>query len=325
MQGRLETELHQKKNTEDILKTLPEYVSNFYYNINVVNSPLTCLNYIRHIRTFLNYAGTDLDKIDDSVVARFFSEIKYRKDKNGNMIKSSEALSKVMWTVLNQFFEYLYKRGDIKMNPVKLIKRPRKADHVERIFLSMKDLNKILDSVYKMGEPLADRDYAILYLFMNTGMRKTALSEMNLNSLDFDAHTISVIDKRDKLQVYEMTSEMEKVLNRWLAKRKSIINDKTENLDALFISPHRRRLNGVDIYRVVAKYSEEALGKSISPHKLRAAFVSNFYKASGYDIEATRQAVGHASISTTSIYITRANNPRRDAVHFMEKNLRKTE
>ena len=94
-------------------------------------------------------------------------------------------------------------------------------------------------------------------------------------------------------------------------------------MNTLFISYHKRRLDGTDVYRIVKKYTEEALGTGISPHKLRAAFVSNFYKASGYDIEATRQAVGHASISTTSIYITRANNPRKDAVNFMEKNLMK--
>lgn len=323
MQGRLETELKQNHQAEEILKTLPDYVSNFYYNIHVVNSPLTCVNYIRHIRTFLNYAGTDLNKIDDTTVARFFSEIRYRKDAKGNIIKSSESLSKVMWTVLNQFFEYLYKRGDIEKNPVKLIKRPRKADHIERQFLSMKDLNKILGAVYKLGEPLADRDYAILYLFMTTGMRKTALIEMNLDSLDFENKTITVIDKRDKLQVYEMTGEMEKVFRKWLIHRKRILKD--DETDALFITFHKRRLDGKDIYRMVMKYSEEALGTGVSPHKLRAAFVSNFYKASGYDIEATRQAVGHASISTTSIYITRANNPRKDAVNFMEKNLRKTD
>lgn len=321
MQGRLETELRQNRQAEEILKTLPDYVSNFYYNIHVVNSPLTCVNYVRNIRTFLNYAGTDLSKIDDTTVARFFSEIRYRKNKNGNIIKTSESLSKVMWTVLNQFFEYLYERGDIERNPVKLIKRPRKADHIERKFLSMKDLNKVLSAVYKLGEPLADRDYAILYLFMTTGMRKTALIEMNLDALDFDNKTITVVDKRDKLQVYEMTSEMEKVFRRWLEHRKNIL--KKDNMDALFISYHKRRLDGTDVYRIVKKYSEEALGTGISPHKLRAAFVSNFYKASGYDIEATRQAVGHASISTTSIYITRANNPRKDAVNFMEKNLMK--
>jgi integrase/recombinase XerC len=113
---------------------------------------------------------------------------------------------------------------------------------------------------------------------------------------------------------------MEKITNQWLNKREKLLAGKKS--DALFISSRRERMSEKSIYNLVRKYSEEALGYAISPHKLRAAFVSLYYEASGGDIKATCEAVGHADISTTSIYITRRNNSRKEAQNFMSKSLK---
>ena len=207
--------------------------------------------------------------------------------------------------------------------------RPPKKDNVNRIFLSMEDLNNILITVKKgAGSHKAiakqrdwvERDLLIMFLFMNTGMRKTALSEINVEDISFGERKLIVTDKRNKTQEYNITDEMEQVIRTWLKQRKTLLNG--EQNEALFISSLRRRLSETAIYNIVKKYSEEALGYSISPHKLRAAFVSLYYEASGGDIKATCEAVGHADISTTSIYITKRNDSRKAAQDFMSKGLR---
>ena len=110
------------------------------------------------------------------------------------------------------------------------------------------------------------------------------------------------------------------IIKRWIEKREKLLHG--EDNKALFISSWRRRMSETAIYNLVQKYSEAALGYAISPHKLRAAFISLYHEANGGDIKATCEAVGHADVSTTSIYITNRNNPRKEAQKFMSQSLK---
>lgn len=328
MEGRLEHELRIKNNINKLLNTMPNCVSDYYYNIQISKEPTTCEEYLRKIHCFLQFANMDIANIDDTVIGRYFESINYTTDKNGEIHKTTFAHKQNTWSALNQFFEYLYKRKVIQKNPMTTTQRPKKDDNVKRLFLSMEDLNSILDSV-KQGsgshkaisrqKDWKERDLLIMFLFMNTGMRKTALSEINVEDISFSDKKLTVTDKRNKTQIYDITDEMERAIKVWLMKRDRLLNN--ENNDALFISSRRKRLSEKAIYNIVRKYSEQALGYAISPHKLRAAFVSLYYEASGGDIKATSQAVGHANVATTSIYIVKKNNSRTEAMNFMSRNL----
>ena len=329
MKGRLEHGIRAKKNIECLLNSMPKYVSEFYYNIQISKEPTTCLEYLRKIKLFLEFMDYDITGISDADIGRYFDKITTKTNQDGTIQETSFAYKKATWTVLNQFLSYLTKKKIIPENPMEETERPAQKDNVKRYFLSMDDLNLILSSVKNgAGSKKAiakqkewiERDLLILFLFMNTGMRKTALSEINLEDISFGERILTVTDKRNKTQVYNITDEMEEVIRIWLRKRDNLLNG--EQQDALFISSLRKRMSERAIYDLVKKYSEEALGYAISPHKLRAAFVSLYYEASGGDIKATCEAVGHADISTTSIYIVKKNNSRADAMNFMSKNLK---
>lgn len=328
MQGRLEHELRTKKTIQKLLSEMPECVSDYYYNMQISREPMTCLEYLRKINHFLNFAGNDLKNIDDTIIGRYFEEISYSIDKDGNIKKTSFAYKQTVWSALNQFFIYLTRKKIIDSNPMENTDRPPKKDKVKRKFLSMDDLNSILYSV-KTGagshkaiakqRDWIERDMLIIFLFMTTGMRKTALSEINISDISFLEKKLIVTDKRNKTLEYNITDEMYSTINTWLSRREKLLAGKES--DALFISARRERMSEKAIYNLVKKYSEEALGYSISPHKLRAAFISLYYEASGGDIKATCNAVGHADISTTSIYITQKNDSRKEAQNFMSKSL----
>ena len=329
MKGRLEHSLRTKKTIEKMLHELPECVSDFYYNIQISREPMTCLEYLRKIKAFLEYANCDVTEIDDKLVDRYFEKICFKINDEGEVVgETSFAYKKSVWTVLNIFFKYLVKKNVIAVNPIEDTNRPRQKDKIDRRFLTMEDLNKILNTVINgAGSHKAiakqkdwmERDFLIMFMFMNTGMRKTALSEINIEDISFKEGSLKVIDKRNKEQEYIITEEMEYIINRWLKKREILLAG--EKNDALFISSLRQRMSEKAIYNLVKKYSKEALGYEISPHKLRAAFVSLYYEASGGDIKATCEAVGHADVSTTSIYITKRNNSREGAQKFMSKGL----
>ena len=328
MKGRLEHELQRQNNISVILKTLPEYVNDFYINISVSKEPTTCLEYIRKIKLFYEYIGKDLLEVVDTDIGKYFNEKKYVEDEFGNMVQSSSAYRQGIWAALNQFYMYLYNKGTIKINPTASIQRPKTTGYKEKTYLSMNDLNKILATVEKgfgtkrqrsRQKHFKERDMLVMMLLMNTGMRKTALSEINVEDIHINEHKLIVTDKRNKTQIYPITKELQEVINDWLYRREEILDG--EDVDALFIGEQKKRLSERAIYEIVQRYSEAALGYKISPHKLRAAFISLYYEESGYDIEATRRAVGHASIQTTSLYITKENDSREEAANFMSKNL----
>lgn len=329
MKGRLEHDMRNKRNAQQLLSTMPEYVTDFYYNIQSSTEPTTRLEYIKKIKNFLDFANTDIKKIDDTIVGRYFEKINYTNDNTYGERQTSFSYRQMCWSVLNKFFDYLERKGIVDKNPVRETSRPRNKDDVKRIKLDIDDLNAILKSVkYGAGSCVArarqenwkERDMLIMFLFMNTGMRKTALSEINLEDISFDDKKLTVIDKRNTKQIYTINDEMEQVIKTWLKKREELLGD--VSCDALFISTHRQRMCEKAIYDLVRKYSEQGLGFKISPHKLRAAFVTIYYDASGHDIEATRRAVGHKDVSITSRYIVKDNNDRDNAINFMSKNLK---
>ena len=323
MKGRLEHELKIKKQIENYLAELPEYVTKYYYTIQFSKEPTTCHIYIFRIKHFLNVVGTDLNIIDSSKVGQYFESIKYT-EKNGEIKTTSYSHRQLVWAVLNSFFKFLLNEKYIINNPMQNISRPRNKDTVERPELTMEDLNKILKSVKTSGKTkkqirYRDRDLLMLYLFMYTGIRNTALGEINVEDFDLDKNTLTVIEKRNKVQVYSLSKNLKRLLQKWLIRRNEITG--TTN-GAVFISETGNRMASKEIRLCVQRHSREALGYEISPHKLRAAFVTLNYEANGHDIEATRRAVGHSSIETTSRYIVNKNNARQDALDFMTANLK---
>lgn len=327
MSGRSQTEIKIKNKTLESLSEMPDYVTSFYYSFSASKEPKTCSQYIYHIKNFLEWTNKDIRDVTDEDIGRYFEKISY-KNKNGKMEKTSDSYRQITWTVLNQFFSYLHKKKLIEDNPMELIKRPNNKDVVKRVSLTMDDLNAILNAAAntrrtrfssEKAAAYRDRDVLILSLFMETGMRKTALSEMDIEDIDFEEKKIRIIDKRKTTQVYDLSPRMESLIMKWINKRNKL---RGSELPALFLSKNGNRLSSQSIVDLVEKYSREGLGYSITPHKLRAAFVTLYYEASGNDIVATCEAVGHANIETTSRYIVRKNNSRSEAVNFMSSNLK---
>lgn len=329
MKGRLEHELQTLNKVKRTLETLPSYVTDYYYSIQGSSEPSTLNEYIQKIKVFLEFIQVDISQATATDAGRFIEKIKHTTNSDGTIRETSFSYRRRYWTILNGFFSFLARKGIIKENLLAETKLKKGKDQIVRPALSMDDLNTILKAV-KTGagssqaktyqEKWKERDLLILFLFMNTGMRRTALSEINIEDISFEDKKFTVIDKRHTEQKYDLTEEIENAVLAWLKKREELLNG--IQCDALFISTKRQRLSSKSIERLVKKYSKEALGFEISPHKLRAAFITNYYEESGNDLQATCQAVGHADVSTTSRYITRKNNSRTEAMNFMSKNLK---
>lgn len=324
MNGRLENENKIEKSIDNKLKTLPDFAKPWHMNLKASQKTAsTRLDYLRKLYRFLYYINPDvksvtLDDITEENVYEYYSSIQ-TTEKNGKVEYTSDSYKQTVWFFLDNFLEYEYKHNNIKMNYMSTIDKPKNKDleriNENRILLTEKDFKNIIASTAVESDiTLRTRDKAILLLFMNTGMRRTALCNIMLDDLNYINRELNVIDKGNKRHVYYLNEQTYEAISKWLKVRNKF--DINNDSGHLFISERGNVIAGNTIYKIVSKYTQLALGKKISPHKLRSGYCSILYKKTG-DIEFVRRAVGHANATTTQRYIVTKGEEKRKASEIM--------
>lgn len=322
MKGRLEHELRIEGNIKRILSGLPQEATDYYYNISVAREPRTCEEYLKKIRGLLAFTEyKNVREITEQDISRYMYFIRHR-EVGLEIVDTSFSYQQSIYSALNSFFTYLTKKRIITDNPMNAIERPNKKDNVVRKYLTSDDISKIIAETEKVDDlnvkdlRWAKRNRAILLLFATTGMRETALSEINIEDFNLAKDELTVTDKRHKMHVYKVAHKAKVALIEWLDARSSLLSYKFE--DALFISNQLSRISADAISDIVGKYSLRALGYRISPHKLRAAFCTILYKNTG-DIEFVREVVGHSSTAVTQRYIVKTGEEKAKAAAIMDE------
>ena len=328
LQGRLETEEKIEQNIIRKLDTMPEYIQNWYYNMRAQDITIkSCRDYLEKVINFLLYINSDLDKIvlnkiSDGDLSKYFIEIQTTKKHDGCIVKTSDSYRNTVWFALNNFFNYQKATGKVKNNNMKLVKpKKNKAPEIKaKDLLSIDDFNKILQFIPGDSLSIQKRNKAILLLYMNTGMRKDALRQINISDIDFNTNELIVIDKGEKTHIYSLNSDTIIAINDWIMHRKYLLQGHLT--DALFISYQGNRISGNAIYNMVTEATEVALGKKISPHKFRSGLVTILYEQT-HDIEFVRKAIGHSNIATTQRYIVTDDTEKQKASEIMQQLLQK--
>ena len=330
MDGRLEHKISNEKLIEKRLKDMPDCVKDYYLSRTSSKESMGSLEYIRKIRCFLEFLSEDTKSIDvtkitETDVSRYLHSIEQTVDNDGNLKETSFSYRKQVHSILNSFFEYLRKRRVITENPMDCVERPTSKDVIKRKNLDSFDIHFLLECIdggagsdfaKNKSAPWRIRDKAIITLLTMTGMRETALTEINVNDVDFIVGTIRVVDKRHKTHVYKMNRAIREALENWIVDREDKLEG--QKIDALFISNQKKRVSEKCVVRIVKKYSLEGLGYSVSPHKLRAAFCTILYEDTK-DVEFVRRAVGHTCIETTLRYIADDDSAKQEAADRLER------
>ena len=118
MSGRNEHELRTNNNIEHILQGKSSSLKKYYLKIRTTKEPLTCLEYLRKINSFLNYTNKNVNNITIKDIDDYMNMIYYIEDNNGKLKKSSSSYRQSVYAALNSFFGYLYSRGEIEKNPM---------------------------------------------------------------------------------------------------------------------------------------------------------------------------------------------------------------
>ena len=324
MDGRLQNEIKIEKAIIKKLKTMPEYVYDWYINLKASRKTiLTCKDYIGKVYCFLAYINKNvmsvtIDDITERNVSNYFLSIQTKNEK-GYMVYTSDSYQGTVWSCLNSFLGYLYKRGDIKRNYIELIQKPKNHDidkiNKNRQLLTQNDFKKICNIInVEKNITRRNRDKAIMLLFMSTGIRRSALCNIMVDDVDFDNCQLLVVDKGNKMHEYTLNDVVINALTDWIFVRHNYIKD--INDDHLFISQKGSPINPNTVYDLVQKYTQKAIGKPLSPHKLRAGYCSILYNKT-HDAEFVRRAVGHANVATTQRYIVTKGDEKKKASEIM--------
>jgi len=216
------------------------------------------------------------------------------------------------------FFNYLSQKANlIEINPAQNLETP-KLDRRLPKYLSLDDSKKLLDVASNEDNRNCERDFAIITLFLNCGMRLSELVGINISDIDFEECKMNVIGKGNKERAIYLNKACMKAISEYLdvRPREGIKRDNKHSEKALFLSERRERISNRTVQHIVTKELQQAGldTRKYSVHKLRHTAATLMYQYGNVDIRALQELLGHESISTTEIYTHVNNEQIRNAV-----------
>ena len=235
--------------------------------------------------------------------------------------KSKPATRARKVSTIRIFFKYLTQKAHLlDKNPAEYLETPKLEKRLPK-YLNLEDSKKLLQAANNTDDRNHERDYAIITLFLNCGLRLSELVGINLNDIDFSENKLTVIGKGNKERTIYLNHACITALKTYLSVRpkQGIKHDKLNSEKALFLSERKERISRRTVQHIVyTKLSSAGLDPSkYSTHKLRHTAATLMYQYGEVDIRALQVLLGHESISTTEIYTHVDNEQVRNAI---EKN-----
>ncbi len=309
----------------------PDYLNSFLdYSITILNkSPNSIKEYNYDLATFLKFIKihfgltneTDFDKITikdislDTIKKITLDDIHAFVSYLATEVRSKTATRARKISSIRIFFKYLSAKANlIEINPAQNLESPKLEKRMPK-YLTLDDSKKLLSVASNEDNRNYQRDFAIITLFLNCGMRLSELVNINIKDIKFEECKMTVIGKGNKERTIYLNKACMKAIAEYLEVRpKEGINYKYK--DALFLSERRERISNRTVQYIIKKELAKA-GLDItkySVHKLRHTAATLMYQYGNVDIRALQELLGHASIATTQIYTHVENEQVRKAV-----------
>lgn len=196
---------------------------------------------------------------------------------------------------LRSFFNYLTSKAHLlEDNPVKELDSPKLRKTLPK-YLTLDESLELLSSVDGLN---SERDYCILTIFLNCGLRISELIGLNLTDIQGDA--LRVLGKGNKVRIVYLNDACKAALERYLAVRRPISG---RDQNALFLSSRNQRISRSNVHTLVKKHLSQAGLDSTqySSHKLRHT-AATLMLQNGVDVKAVQEVLGHEHLNTTEIY-----------------------
>ena len=258
-------------------------------------SPLTVQTYEEGLREFESYLnlrdeGLSLDKVDTDLIRDWMESL---MDKGNTASTINKKLS-----ALRSFYRFALKRNLVKKDPAHCITGPKKSKPLPQ-FLREGEMDRLLDALEWKDNYKEVRARTILILFYEAGLRRSELTGLDDEDVDFSVGQLKVTGKRNKQRIIPFGAELGEALAGYMTIRDAQM---VKNSKALFLSDKGERMTGDQVYAIVHKYLTAVTSlKKRSPHVLRHTFATAMLN-NGAGLESIKKLLGHESVSTTEIY-----------------------
>lgn len=311
------------------LELCPDYLKEFLLYMETIKgrSERTVDGYFVELRSFIRFlmiknkivnADVEYSEIDISNSSfdliknatridamEFLSEFKDNHD-NHDKARSRKV------SAIRSFYKYLtVSSGKLIENPMLNLETPKQKKTLPR-FLTLEQALELLSHI---ETNFTERDFCIITLFLNCGMRLSELCGINIS--DIQNNSLKILGKGNKERIVYLNVACLNAVDNYLKVLNSGTKIKRSDKNALFLNRSGKRISARRVEQIV----EECLKKAgldnmgISPHKLRHTAATLLYQDAGVDIRVLKELLGHESLSTTEIYTHVSNKQLENALN----------
>lgn len=304
---------------------LPQLVQQYLVYLQAIknHSELSVIEYASDLRTFFRYlvkrkglypVDTPDEKIDLSPIDLKFIQgvnlmdayqfmIYCKNERNNNETTRARRV-----VAIRRFYGYLSDNlGLIDSNPMKTLEAPKMKKSLPK-YLTLEESERLLsvvDGKYK------ERDYAIITLFLNCGLRLSELCSIDYNDIRDDGSLVVTGKGNKERIIYLNQACIDAIISYMKVRPHDNVKDK-----ALFLSARNQRISPKTVQHIVYTYLDKAgLGdRGLSVHKLRHTAATLMYQHGKVDVLLLKEILGHENLSTTEIYTHIADDATKKAI-----------
>ncbi len=240
----------------------------------------------------INILDIDIPFIASITLTDVYEYLNYVKNERGNGTRSRARKT----TSLRMFFRYLTDHTHaLKTNPIQNLETPKSKKSLPKYLT----LEQSIDLLGQVNGEFEKRDYCMLTLLLNCGLRRAEVAGINLSDIGQD-HTLRVVGKGNKERMLYLNDACWDAIQDYLKVRPV---DGVKDKNALFLSHLQQRISAQGVYYVVKSYLKRVPGaEGYSTHKLRHTAATLMYQHGHVDIRVLKDVLGHENLGTTEIY-----------------------
>ncbi|MCE9500853.1 MAG: tyrosine recombinase XerC [Leptospira sp.] len=250
--------------------------------------------YLRDLKFFFLFClkeEIDFFNIDPVDIRSYFA---YLINEQGQLEKKTQSRK---LSSLRTFYKFIHRENLIQNNPVLSVKFPKVRSSLPKNFTPI-EMEDILE--FEKPSPLLEkRDRAILEVLYSSGIRVFELVNAKISELSGDYSTLKVMGKRRKERYVFLGDAARETLESYLGSRNA-----KDREDYIFLNQKGKKLTTRGV-RYILNVRRKLMGfdKTVTPHKFRHTFATDLLDA-GADIRAVQELLGHASLSSTQVYLS---------------------
>jgi len=303
----------------------PDFLKDFLFFLETIkgNSKKTVDGYYIDLRTFfrflisyknnskigdiknINIDTINLEFVEQITLSNVYEYLHYiSNSRNNNAITRARKISSI-----RALFNYLHiKVKLIKDNPVKDLSIPSSKKSLPKYLT----LEQSIEMLQKASQNFSKRDFCIITLFLNCGMRLSEL--VSINTYDIKNNNLKLLGKGNKERVIYLNEVCTLAIDSYRNERDKMVNIRDKN--ALFLSKQGKRISNRRVQQIVEDILRECNldNEGFSPHKLRHTAATLMYQHGNVDIRILKEILGHENIATTEIYTHVSNKQLEDAL-----------